>query len=259
MYLYLYKQVPNEKEVVGILNEVGECRVATSTIQYRFVSEVMCWIDRHKLNDQKIMQPHVQHCVPYWVDGLLEAWRLVKAKNHKDRLVVFWGLHKAKLEMIFASTDLNPIFANLSNCTECKDSLYKCSAANLLGKALFNEQLQALLSDLVHVAVRNAIERHLKGKRMTEDLWRDTARLALQAAALVDAKGLMAPRRTVKVSYRGVDVQVRVGSLLAEVECWLSAKLKEYAVEAGCTLKIFSQPPTLRVCININIGIYIDI
>ena len=53
----------------------------------------------------------------------------------------------------------------------------------------------------------------------------------IEAAHLEDPNGLMAPRMTIRVDYRGTPVQVKVSSVLAESELRLSSLLKHYAVE----------------------------
>ena len=122
----------------------------------------------------------------------------------------------------------------MSTPKNAKDAIYRCVSSNLLGRSLFNEMLQSLLSAITGVEIRKAFEKNLKGKHLTQELWTEAARLACNAASLADHKGLMQQRRTATVYYRGVPVQVRVSSIISEVDTWIGAKAKEFAVEAGC-------------------------
>ena len=90
-------QVPNQRDIVGILNEVVDCKGATSNLQYRFVSAAMCWLDRHGLGHIEAMKVHIAQYMSCWVDCMVEAWRLTKAKTRQARLLTYFALHKAKL------------------------------------------------------------------------------------------------------------------------------------------------------------------
>ena len=55
-------------------------------------------------------------------------------------------------------------------------------------------------------------------------------REAIDAAGKVDPSGIMLSRRTCEISYRGVQVLVKVRSVMDETECQLSSHLKHAAV-----------------------------
>ena len=64
-----------------------------------------------------------------------------------------------------------------------------------------------------------------------QELLAEHTRRILAAAATVDPSRLMRPTRTVPVSYRGVEVLVKVTSVLMQIEVTLSARVKERAVK----------------------------
>ena len=226
-----------------MLNTVLEGKPATSTTHYHFCLDVMAWLRRHGCEGKPAFELHIAACKGHFVDTMLEAWKLCKASTPTLRLQWFNTQHKDLLGMIFAPAELHTIFTHLAEPKKAKQQIYKLVAANLLGKALFNETLQALLSQECGDAIRACVEKELKGKKLTPDLWRDVSKLAIAAAAAVDPRGIMASRRTALVMYRGLHVHVRVSSVLAEVECWLSAKAKEVAVEAAGSFNRHVPPP----------------
>ena len=65
---------------------------------------------------------------------------------------------------------------------------------------------------------------------LLQELLVEHTRRVLKAAQAVDPARLMRASRVVPVVYRGVEVLVKVNSLLVQVELTLSAKVKERAV-----------------------------
>ena len=202
-------------------------------------------IERHKLNDddKADFKKEIAVAASHFVDTLMEAWKNVKSKTHRERLVVMKKLHNAKLEVVFDKKALEEAFQHLDDPSEAQASIYVLCAANSLGKAMWSEILQSVLSAKVSAQISKGVQDKLAGANLDSKLWLDTCRELVEEAGKVDPDRLLRPRRAATVLYRGCKIVVRVTSFLQEVEFWLAAKLKEKAVldkDLAILLNLFS-------------------
>ena len=223
-------QAPNERELHGILNHVAESRPSTSPTQYHFCMGVLELLARFDLNSSPLLALQIECVHSHFVDTLLESWKSVKADTANEKLLVFRKMHAGKLSIIFQKTDIDLIFEHLGAPQNAKDAVYACCERNLLGKSMFGETLQSVLSSKTSSQIELGVLNALQGQRLDSALWKATCRAQIEAATAVDPSKLMRCRRKVFVCYRGVRVLLKVSSLLQEVEFWLAAKLREKAV-----------------------------
>ena len=211
---------------------VCESRPSTSPTQYHFCLAVLEYIVRLKLQDDGALTRHIEKASSWFVDTLAEAWRNVKADKPKDRLQIMKRLHAAKLYLVFDRPALDAVYASLDNPADVMEQVYKLVDSNCLGKSMFQETLQSVLSNRTSRLIREQVEHKVGGLNLTSDLWKTTCREILKQANAVDPSKLMRQRRQVSITYRGRQILVKCASLLQEVEFWLGAKLKEIAVAA---------------------------
>ena len=120
---------------------------------------------------------------------------------------------------------------------------------------MFGEVAETLISKEISDAVQVEVGK-LKDTDMTEKSWKVSLKLLLAAAQAADPTKIARPKRTVLIPYRGIEVFVKVGSMLAECELNLSSLAKERAIYDGklCLLQFESElisgkpPPRLKTC-----------
>ena len=138
---------PSERELCGLLRRVVDARVGTSDIQLQFVNLCMDYIHRLHLPGKPDLAKHLVHCQATFTQALQASWRGVKAeKELTGRIATFYSLHKSRLEKVFGLR-IHNVCKNLTEPDKCKDYLYHCAKASDLGKALFNETVQTLISN----------------------------------------------------------------------------------------------------------------
>ena len=175
------------------------------------------------------LKHHVQHCTPSFVQSLLCSWRGIKAEGTmNERIRYFHSLHKDRLALVFGVA-IHTVVNNLHTPATSKAELYACARANELGRSLFDETVQSLLSSEIsgRIAAKMAT---LKDTDMDQKLFDTSCREFLKDAQLADPHQLCRSRRTVKIAYRGIDVIVKVSSILSEIQLGLSALCKARAI-----------------------------
>ena len=141
-------------------------------------------------------------------------------------------LQLAKLYIVFEKEAVDAVYAHLDKPQDAFDHVYKLVGANILGKSMFQDTMQSVLSSKTSQKISEGIHEKLGGQVLTSELWKKTCRELIKDASEADPARLLKQRRQASVVYRGRSIMVRVSSLLPEVEFWLGAKLKEQDVFA---------------------------
>ena len=158
------------------------------------------------------------------------AWKQLKAKDHNEKVLEFQRLHHGRLRLFFNNADLNAAIDNLKTPRLAKEAVIRISAANDLGKALFGETSQTLLSHEVTQVILEEMKK-LKDTHLTADKRREFVETTHELCLAVDKNKILKPRRTCEINYRGQKVQVRCDTILYEIEAHIAAKVKEWAVQ----------------------------
>ena len=158
------------------------------------------------------------------------AWKQLKAKDHNEKVLEFQSLHHDRLRLFFDNADLNSAIDNLRTPTLAKQAVIRISAANDLGKALFGETAQTLLSHEVTQVILEEIKK-LKNIHLTAEKRTEFVESTHQLCLAVDKNKLLKVRRTCQIKYRGQKVQVRCDTILYEIEAHIAARVKEWAVQ----------------------------
>ena len=166
----------------------------------------------------------------HFVDALLEAWKGCKADKADSKLTTFKAIHGSKLQVVFKPADLELIYANLKTPQLCIDAVYQAVNAHALGKSMFGDTLQTLLSNQCSETIEKTVIDALQGMKLTPELWKQVCRSAVEKVNASDPEKTMKSKRTVLVDYRGVGVMCKVSSILGEVELWLAACLRAKTV-----------------------------
>ena len=172
---------------------------------------------------------HIQHAHATFVACLMLAFREVKAENPDARLLCFHRLYGNRIGLIFGAEPIKLVIQHLKNPKEAKQHLVNIVSANELGKAMFGETAQALLSSSITAAITLEMQAYI-ATDMTEATLKAATKALLTKAQEADANKLCRPKRSVVVQYRGIAVVCKVSSMLMEVELNLAAMCKERAV-----------------------------
>ena len=197
------------------------------------VNATMDWALRIKLQEHERFKTLLAHCKSSFVQALQCSWKGVKAEDAPARLRLFHKLHKRRLGLVFGQAVIDICFAKLATPSEAKTELFSVVAQNDLGKSMFDDTVQSLISAELTAEIKKHIDQ-LAGVAMTQEIFETQARTILLAAQSKDPKKLAKPRRKVKVPYRGIEVVVKVTSLLQEIHYNLSARIKERGVADNC-------------------------
>ena len=141
------------------------------------------WVVRHRLLEQPALRTHLDKVSSFVLDILTESWRITKCSSHTDRLYAFFVKHEQHLQMIFCPASLTGAFAHLDRPHEASAHIYSLVSRNALGKSMFGDCLQAVLSNKVTTKIQEIVLDNIAGKHLTAYLWREVARVSLEAAA----------------------------------------------------------------------------
>ena len=222
------EQEPSEREICGVFKYVVDAKPHCNQVQLNFVNAAADWAIRHKIQEEH--PHHVDAVMNKFVSALELMFKQIKAKEHTYRVAKFYRLHSGRLRLVFGD-DIKKICDNLHQPKVVKDQLYAAVKLNPLGKILFDDVVQTLISEEVTAAVLKSLEAY-NGKHLTEELYEEAKAAALKAGAAADTGKICRPRRKVWLKYRGVDVSCRVVSFLSEVELQLQGMIREVAVKA---------------------------
>ena len=163
-------QEVNEREVVGILKHACECRPHASTLQHSFVCAVMDWVIRKGLhNKPDEYAEHLRCCHDQFMQAMLVCWQNIKGEKTKDRLLSVHSLHGERLGLIFGGAVVRDIWAHLDEPLSAQASLYNARKTNDLGKSMFDEMCQSILSTKVTNTIRQEIAGPMANMNMTKD------------------------------------------------------------------------------------------
>ena len=173
---------------------------------------------------------HVAVIRPHLVEALLLAFKDIKVKDATEKIREFNKLHHDHLRYMYGADDMNQIMDSLKNPIRVKTEVYRVAGQDELGKKLFGDTLQVLLSQECSKIIWDAVEAQLHDKALDATLMRTFTTGVHEKCVANDPKKLMKSRRMCKVWYRKQEVECRVDTILQEIELVLGCLIKECAV-----------------------------
>ena len=156
--------------MVGILKHACEARPHASTLQHSFVCAVMDWIIRKKVHTKGgEYAEHLACCHDQFVQAVMVCWQNIKGEKIVDRLISCHSLHGERLGLIFGVAAVRDIFAHLDNPVAAKISLYSARRSSDLGRSMFDEMCQSILSQEIGSTIRTKMLDAMSNMHMTKD------------------------------------------------------------------------------------------
>ena len=176
------------------------------------------------------MPKHVEVVRPHLVEALLLAWKDTKVAEPTAKIREFNKLHHDRLRFMYDVADVNGIMDSLDQPLGVKEAVYRAVARYELGKKLFDDTLQQVLSKQCSELIWTEVKTQLKNHKMTPELSRKFITDVHGKCLALDPQKLMKAKRKVRVCYREQQVDCKVDTILAEIELVVGTLIKEVAV-----------------------------
>ena len=165
---------------------------------------------RFSLHTKPLTKVHVESRMPCFAQAMQLLWRSTKASTEPLRLSKFYNLYKDRLTTIFPADQLEAVMTHLENPRARKAQLLHISQMNELGKSLWGETVQVMLSHEISAAVVEGLQAHVHGVNIDSQQTHDElVRKVLAHASAADKDNVCRDRRTVSIDYRGIPVPFR--------------------------------------------------
>ena len=221
---------PNITELVGILMfALGSLNVRNDK-QRSHCLDAVRFLARHKVDEQF---PKVFSVVRPWVDDVL-AFVYCKGKATKVKPSAFLKVHADICCLVLPMVAVNHV-SQLGDAefASASEKLIEIVTASELGAAMFGNAMTNVAGQVVENMIQIAFEKWLPNVRV------DDAAVATMTQELVAeieghaVRKFLAQSRVISFTYRGVQFERRVGSIVAHVSLSVAAHWKGLAVDAG--------------------------
>ena len=231
------KKTINQRCVVGLFKWGCSLKPAASADQMSAFVALLKFVYKANLNDQ--FSDECAYCRRTWDDGLLALYTSAKKGNVTTE--AFVQLHANILTLVIDKDSLTQLREEAQSWGNCKDALHTVVSGSTVGRAIFS----FALVHLIEKSVADEVEKHVQtmhgGPQITVDIFNTHKKTTLDDVEQLENVSLLLARRTIKMTYRGLEYACTVNSLAEDVDMRFWNHVKSMAAASGDLVGFFAE------------------
>ena len=232
----------NHAEMVGICNFALEVKASTSAKQLRIgIALVQFFVDRKLFGTYPAEAKHMMQ----WVDQVLCQVH-AKAKQNRQKPSRFIQCNRDLVLVLLPQKELDELLDHTGAWHLAEQQLIKVVTSSSLGKEIFGFAIRQVLGSIVTRETDAALQALSAKKKLEDEDVKQSKKELLQKLGAEPGMKELADKRTIQVEYRGVQLDINIGSLVEDVDFRYAACLKSEAVDVGLINPIFCENDLVR-------------